>query len=244
MIHNQKLMLFSIVGYSGMVFIVLSLAQLANDLEAFDPDEFLGFMIGFVAVFGILYVGHSFPAFRTKETTITYLTVPASAFEKFVFEFISRVGIILVMLPILFWLVYHLQGYFFKWLADTQFVAVGFAQIQPEITPEADNLSWIYVIVGASSLLALILPFTGSAMFGKQPLVKTLFTVALIILSFTAFTWFVLDPLGLQNYRAHDSMWLIPTTELAALRLFGIGLIVANLTMLTVAFLKIKEKEV
>ena len=107
------MLIISAVGYCGAVFLVLFLGQLANDKEAFGIGPFLSFMVAFVAVFGIIYVGYSFPAMRSKEKSFGYLTLPASALEKFVFEFLNRIVVVLIVLPLLYWIVFNLEGYFF-----------------------------------------------------------------------------------------------------------------------------------
>lgn len=81
-IHNGQFLVLSAVAYIGVIFIVLSFTQVGNELKPHDLNNFQGFLMAFVTVFGILYVGHSFPAFRSKESTIHYLMIPASVPEK------------------------------------------------------------------------------------------------------------------------------------------------------------------
>lgn len=244
-IHNTQLLLLSTVAYIGVVFIVLSITQIGNGLQPHDTNMFQGFLIAFVAVFGILYVGHSFPAFRSKESTMNYLMVPASVLEKFVFEFISRIGIMLLVLPVLYWVTFHLQGYFFTIFTDYSFEAVGvqyLVKINDE--PKADHLVWIYVISIAAVLLAFSLAFTGAAMFTKQPLVKTLFSVAVIVIFFFGYGYIVIEQLGVGTYQPPESMYLVPLDDSAALKYVSALLILANMIMLFIAYRKLKEREV
>ena len=77
-------------------------------------------------------------------------------------------------------------------------------------------------------------------MFSKQPLVKTLFSVALIIFFYAGFTYIVMEPLGLGTYDIDVStMWLAPGSEASALRFFACFSIIANLTFLSVAYIKL-----
>ena len=190
-IHNTNFLLLSMVAYVGVVFIVLSLAQLGNNIQPHGPDAFQGFLAGIITVFGILYAGHSFPAFRSKESTINYLMLPASALEKFVFEFVSRIGITLLVLPLLYWITFHLQGYIFTVFTDVGFQPVGLHYLVKIETPP-DYRVVIYTMIGAGVFLALVLAFTGAAMFTKQPLVKSLFSVAVIVMFFFGYSYVVL----------------------------------------------------
>jgi hypothetical protein len=242
-IHNSQLLLLSTGAYIGVIFIVLSIVQVGNDLQPHELESFQGFLVGFVTVFGILYVGHSFPAFRSKEATIQYLMLPASVLEKFVFELISRIGIILFLLPVLYWMTFHLQGFVFSIFTDKTFRFVGVQHLVRLDIP-ADYLILIYTIITGGVLLALSLAFTGAAMFAKQPLVKTLFAVAMLVMFFVLYSYIILEHLGVGKYNPPDSMLLVPLDEVTALRFVGIALFIATAVMLIVAFRKLKEREV
>jgi hypothetical protein len=242
-IHNSQFLLLSTGAYIGVIFIVLSLFQAGDNLEPHRLDSFQGFLVVFVSVFGILYVGHSFPAFRSKESTISYLMMPASALEKFVFEFISRIGIILLALPLLYWATFNLQGYFFTIFTDMVFEPIG-AQylVRLEVPPDSQFL--IYSMIAGGILLALSLAFTGAAMFTKQPLVKSLFAVAVVVMFFVGYSYIVITHLGVGQYNPPDRMVLVPSEEDSALKAITVALFAATVVMLFVAFRKLKEREV
>ncbi len=243
-IHNNKLLLYSIVAYVGVVFLILSIGQLGNDLQPHDLENFRGFLLAFVAIFGILYVGYSFPAFRSKENTINYLMVPGSVPEKFLIEFISRVGIIFILLPVLFWITFHLQGYFFTLFMDFTFNPINISFLTNVDVPQIESWFWLSTLIISAVMLGFVLPFTGAAMFTKQPLVKTLFSVAVIVIFYSTIIYIIVEPLGLSKYNPNDSMWLIPINEAEAFRFFACALVIANMVMLFVAYRKLKEKEV
>ncbi|MEP1097316.1 MAG: hypothetical protein ABJG78_19525 [Cyclobacteriaceae bacterium] len=244
-IHNNKMMLYSSVGFCGVVFLILIFSQLGNDFRPHDAEMFLGFLTGFVAVFGILYSGYSFPAFRSKENTISYLTLPASTFEKFLFEFTSRIIIMLIALPFLFWLTFNFEGYVFELFGGPDFNPVGISDLMKTAPFSEAVPSWAYVLMTFSSFLVFVLPFTGAAMYSKQPLVKTLFSLAVVIVFFVTYAYIVIEPLGLGKYEVDNSvMWLIPRSESGALKFASFLVFIANLTMLSVAYFKLKEKEV
>lgn len=244
-IHNTQLLLLSTVAYIGVIFIVLSLVQMENNLQPLNLEAFQGFMIGFVAIFGILYVGHSFPAFRSKENTINYLMVPASLPEKFAFEFISRIGLALLMLPLLYWLTFHFHGYFFTMFTDQMFEPIGLQYlVKIDEVMQEDYEVIIYTVISAAVILALVLAFTGAAMFTKQPLIKSLFAVAVIVIFFLGYSYVVIEHLGVGKYNPPDNMWLIPRDELTVLRYVAAALIMSIVVMLIVAYRKLKEREV
>jgi hypothetical protein len=240
-IHNAQFLLLATGAYIGLIFIVLSIAQIGNDLQPHDLSSFQGFLISFVVVFGILYVGHSFPAFRSKESTISYLMTPASALEKFVFEFISRIGLVLVTLPVLYWLTYHLQGFFFAIFTDRVFQSIGLQHI---VKIDEDVPTMIYSLVTAAILFCLSLAFTGAAMFTKQPLVKSLFAVATVVMLFVGYSYIVIEHIGLGKYNPPDRMILVPLNERGALQAVTVALFAATMIMLCVAYRKLKEREV
>jgi hypothetical protein len=243
-IHHAEFLLLSVVAYIGVIFIVLSIAQVGNSLRPHDLDNFLSFLVGFVAIFGILYAGHAFPAFRSKESTINYLMVPASVLEKFVFEFISRIGIVILMLPLLYWATFHLQGYLFTLFTDGMFRPVGLQHLVKLNMPNPDYPLLIYTLITSAVMLALVLAFTGAAMFNKQPLVKSLFAVAVVVMFFIGYSYIVLEHLGVGTYNPPDTMFLMPFDEIKVLQLVSTALIITIAVMLFVAYRKLKEREV
>lgn len=245
-IQNQKLLLFASVAYVGVIFLLLTIVQMSNDREPHDLEMFRGFIVGFVAVFGILYTGYSFPAFRSKENTINYLMVPASVLEKFLFEFVTRLSIVLILLPGLFWLTFHFQGYFFNLFTPEKFESIGFGMATDFEFPDQiqEFQSWFMTMIIALVMLGFVLPFTGGAMFSKQPLVKTLFAVALIVIFYVTVTYILLEPMGFGEYQPNESLWLMPHSEKGAMQFFGTLAIIGNLVILFVAYRKLKEREV
>jgi hypothetical protein len=242
-IHNAQLLLFSSGAYIGVVFIVLSIVQVGNGLQPHDLGHFQAFLMAFVPIFAILYVGHSFPAFRSKESTIHYLMTPASTLEKFTFEFVSRIGLILIVLPVLFWGTFNLQGYIFAIFTPDTFESIGL-QHTVILDVQEKYLSLLYAVVTGGSLFALSLAFAGSAMFDKQPLVKTLFSLAVIVMLFAGYSYVVVEHLGVGRYNPPDEMVLIPNHESEAMRAIAVAFFGGTIVMLLVTYRKLKEREV
>jgi hypothetical protein len=243
-IHNAQLLMLSTGAYIGVIFIVLSIAQVGNNLHPHGLNNFQGFLVAFVTVFGILYVGHSFPAFRSKESTIHYLMLPASALEKFVFEFVSRIGIILLTLPLLYWFIFNVHGYFFTMFTDAVFEPVSLRYVVKFDDIPAEYELLVYSLITGGVLFALSLAFTGSAMFTKQPLVKSLFAVAMVVMVFVGYSYIVVEHLGVGRYNPPETMLLVPMEEDSAMTAVSIALFAGTAVMLFVAFRKLKEREV
>lgn len=244
-IHNAQFLWLSTGAYIGVIFIVLSIVQMGNNLRPHEEDSFQGFLVGFVTVFGILYVGHSFPAFRSKESTIGYLMMPASALEKFLFELAIRIGLVLLALPLLYWVIFHVQGYFFTIFTGEVFEPIGLQYLVKLGKRPVEHMFLIYSLITGGVLLALSLAFTGSAMFTKQPLVKSLFAVAMVVMFFVGYSYIVLEHLGVGQYNPPEgSMLLAPSGEESALRAVTIAFFTGTAVMLFVAFRKLKEREV
>lgn len=245
-IHNNKLLMFATVAYVGVIFIFLTIIQMSNDRLPHDMEMFVGFVIAFVSIFGILYTGYSFPAFRSKESTINYLMLPCSVLEKFLFELITRFSIVFFLLPVLFWITFHFQGYFFNLFTAETFTGISFGQLVDfELPSEMHEYSfWFILMICSLVLLGFVLPFTGGAMFSKQPLVKTLFAVAIIVIFYAACIYMLLEPLGLGAYQPNESLWLMPSTPKGALKFFGSIALLTNGVLLFVAYRKLKEREV
>jgi hypothetical protein len=244
LIHNAQFLLLSTGAYVGVIFIVLSVLQMSENLRPHRLNHFQDLLIVFVTGFGILYVGHAFPAFRSKESTISYLMVPASDLEKFVFEFVSRIGIALVMLPLLYWLTFNIQGYFFEIFSDGIFESIGIQHlVKLDVSPDV-SISVAYSMIAGGILLVLSLAFTGAAMFTKQPLVKSLFALAMLVMFYVGYSYIVIVHLGLGKFNPPDRMLLIPVDEDRVFKTFTIAFFAAASVMLFVAFRKLKEREV
>ncbi len=110
LIINRKLIGMTIIGFTGMLFVILLYVQSTRNFRSWDLSSYVvTFFILFFGL-GIIYMSLSFPAFRTKEKSTTYLLLPSSTSEKYVFELISRLLVYVILMPLLFWLVVKIEG--------------------------------------------------------------------------------------------------------------------------------------
>ncbi|XOV94951.1 MAG: hypothetical protein ACFHWX_09625 [Bacteroidota bacterium] len=244
-IHYSRILLLASIAYVGLVFIVLSITQIGNGLKYHNTDIFLGWFAGSIIFFGMLLAGHSFPSFRNKESTINYLMLPASALEKFILEFVVRIGIIFIMMPILYWMTFHFQGYFFSIFLQTAYDPVHLLSntLQADFLGHKD-IFWRLSAILSMTFLAFVVAFTGSTIFSKQPLIKTLFSVAIIFMFYLGYAYVVVEHLGVGAYQPPENSWLFPIKNGGPTRFFCLVSLAISLIFLFVSYSKLKEKEV
>jgi hypothetical protein len=147
-----------------------------------------------------------------------------------------------VTLPLLYWVTYHVHGYVFSiFITEGIFEPI---DIKYLVKIDDDVPILIYSLVAGGILFALSLAFTGSAMFTKQPLVKSLFAVAMVVMLFLGYSYIVVVHFGVGRYNPPERMFLVPLEQDSALKAVTIALFAGTLVMLFVAFRKLKEREV
>ncbi len=240
---NSRLILFGLIGYCGTIFILMLPMRVSNSQNVFDVTNFLQVMTFFFIGFGVLYNGYSFKFLRTKESSISYLMIPASALEKFIFEFLNRVVLTIIALPTIFWIVFNLTGLFFNILDDIGYSFISINDIIETFEGEKDSALFFSFAIPVTFLI-LILPFTGSTIFTKQPLIKTLFSVTIICLCYAGVVYFLAETVGINQYTLNENGIITPMESAAVKNFFRSVLWLTNIVLLIVAFLKLKEKEV
>src|SRR5690606_9481740 len=184
LIHNHRMLLISIVGFCGGLFMLLLIIQAMNQFDSWSQDAYHATFITIFIATALLYAGTSFPSLRSREKSYSYLLNPASTLEKFLFELISRIVLFIILIPLLYWTVYHVEGYFLQAIysrfefAPQSIVEIPFLEVD---VPDDSTLPyWALAMPFAFGLLLFTLPFTGASIFMKYPLPKTLFAVAIV----------------------------------------------------------------
>lgn len=108
MLLNYKKYLFTILGALIVGYIILYVQmptrEYQGDYEAFRyPVVFSICLIGLGA-----FIGMSFPALSSKTSTINYLLMPSSTFEKFLSQFLIRIVVGTALFFVIFWVDAHL----------------------------------------------------------------------------------------------------------------------------------------
>ena len=244
-VHNKKLILLTVVGFSGLLFILFFLIQLSNNLQqATDPEIFVPvFMVIFLGG-AVLFSGNAFPSFRSKEKTFSYLTLPTSALEKFILEISSRLVILFILIPAFFWLIFHFEGFVFQlFYPEASFEMMDLSSVN-RLFPDEDFSSRIKPLIASLVLMALLVAFTGAAHFERYPLVKTAFIVAVLFFSTLAIMYVIIEKMGLGKYNPNDSLWLFPNSAKQAVTFFTTLVLIVDVVLIMVSYLKLKEKEV
>ena len=244
--HDYKMYLISICGFSGVLFILFFITQFNFGISVIDPHSLvIMYVLTFIGA-GLLYTGSAFGGFRSKEKSISYLLIPASRFEKFLSEYVSRVIIFMLAFPVIFWLTYNLMGVIFGVLHPVfTFKYQDFFFVPPYVVePGKVNP---YPLIYSAALFVLTIPFTGATIFNKHPLIKTLFSVSLIFFFHLFLIYFFVEILKFKNYNispGETQIYLLPASAEKAIVFFTTTFIVANIMLTLIAYFKLKEKEV
>jgi hypothetical protein len=191
----------------------------------------------FFAIFGFTLFGSAFPAFRTKEKTQVFFMIPASAHEKFLFEIISRMILLFLIIPVFFWITYLMEGYFYEAITNIPFIPVRPFEVWEKLNEKVGNNYFFPSII----LLGLAIPFMGATIFMRNPMGKTLFYSAVILL----FHLFMVYLAGKYfNFKGigGDPLWIKEGKDAAIF--FSIYFFILTIGFLSVAYFKLKEREV
>ena len=244
LIHNHRMLIISVVGFCGGLFMLLLIIQAMNEFEAWTQNAFDTTFLTIFIGSALLYTGTSFPGLRTREKSYGYLLNPASTLEKFLFELTSRIILFIILIPLMYWIVFNAEGYFLQALhSKFQFVPRTFSQFPlVKVSENSPVPYWIITMSCAFGLLIFTLPFTGTTVFTKYPLPKTLFAVAIIFFFHLFLVFFFLEILDFGSNGPRDGKVLGMDAE-GAIRFFTIYAVIANVVLLTAAYFKLKERE-
>jgi len=245
LIINKKMIGISVAGFAGLLFIVLIVMQSAANFNNWSNEDSMVTLVFIFFQMGLLYAGYSFPAFRSKEKSMTYLMLPVNASEKFVFELLSRIVLFIVLMPIIYWVVANLEGvvvnYFNPDLVNYKFsISEGWSTLMNhEKFPAIAKYSMFQGV-----LLAFLIVFTGASAFSKSPLLKTLFTISVIIAAFGLYTFLLVKGFDMEHFHSKRNNVFFVHNEHDALTVLAIGATLVNVCLLAIAWFKLKEKEV
>lgn len=241
-IINKKLIGISLGSFSGMLFLILMGNQSGAHFDQWENHDYLSTFVFLFFVLGIIYTSLSFPAFRSKEKSMAYLMLPASASEKFLFEFVNRIIVFILLMPLLFWVIANLEGsivhYFVPELKNYTF---SFGQAFSEISKQPEFNFWAKFAIVQGGLLVFISSFTGASYFSKSPLLKTMFAFSLIVAGYGLYVYLLIKGFDLQGIHVENNFFIKDKDE--AIVYMAIGATAINLCLLAMAWFKLKEKE-
>ena len=179
--ENAKLVLIGLVTVFSFFSVFLFLNGL-DDGDAWEKMQVF-YVVGFI-ISGIFISGMAFTNLRTKEKTMSYLTLPASTLEKFISELLlTTVGFIVIYTAIfyVFNFVVYLIGSSFNLHANI------INLFDMEVLE-----GFMYYVILQSIFLA------GAATFRKVPLFFTIFTV--FVAGIVIMIFVMIISLGFKEY--------------------------------------------
>ncbi len=228
----------------AVVFLIaLILFQSASKFQIWMPYRSMATFKLFFYPLGIVYVSLSFPSFRSKEKTMSYLMLPASTSEKFIFEFLTRIIAFGVVMPILFWIVANLEGTFIRHyipVSDSFYSKFPFSTYFRIFSHTTKVGGWYNFGNMQIGLFVLMAAFAGASYFSRSPLLKTLFTLSVTLIGLSLVTYLLYKGLNLnENNLSYESLPFVKNKEQGAV--FEALLLTAiNLALFSIAWFSLK----
>ncbi len=244
LVINKRRFTLGLSAFSGFLFIALFFAQSVHNYTNWGNKDYVSTFVSIFFSLGIAYSAFSFPPFRSKEKSMAYLMLPATNGEKFVYEILSRIVAFIVLMPLLFWTVANLEGtvihYFFPELTNYKF---SFSEGFLSIVKDGKFEFWALILTLQGILFIFIAPFAGASHFSKSPLLKTILTFSVVMLSYFLFTFLIVKSFNLEGLHHQRNSLLFMKDSQMVIELLGIAMVIVNLTLLTIAWFSLKEKE-
>ena len=231
--RKSSLLIFagSFVALFLFVFLMVFSREISNE------EAWLSLFFGTSIVAALLLIGHSFPALRTDKTSLSFLTLPVSIFEKFVFEVLFKILLLIVIFPIIFWLIGNLSVGIADFIyPDENHFGCTFNELSRIIKEDFfPAIVWTY-------LFGVSLAFAGSTAFKKLPLVKTLVFVGLVIAAIVGYMYLIIEELHLDNGIKYVAESVFEKHENALLILY-LFLAISTFLAMAYAYFNLKERE-
>ncbi len=243
LIHNARMILITLVALSGGLFILLMLPQIANHDHVPQYRDFMGLFLFIFIALGIIYSGMAFPGFRSKEKCFSYLLNPASNFEKYLFEIINRIFVFIILVPLIYWIVYYIEGNMMH-VINPSFEFHTYWYFNHNMPAPVDFDFWAKLLTVNLGLLIFFIPFTGASAFIKVPLIKTMFSIAVIVFIQAMIVYLMVKIVGPHEFaKVHEPAFLWIETKEGVIQFAAVYTLLINLAMLSVSYFKLKEKE-
>jgi hypothetical protein len=256
LIINKKIIGISLIGFVGTLFLVLLFFQsIDNHFEAWKLKDYIVLFYIYFFGLGLTYTSSSFPAFRTKEKSMHYLMLPISSSEKFAFELITRIILFLILMPLMYWIVANLEGTIIhSYIPEFVNYKFSFSEAYTEMTRTIRNVNGkmqltqmapiIQYLFFQCGLFVFLFLFAGASHFSKSPLLKTLFTFSLLVGGNFLLIYLLFKGLNLRDYHQAENKIFNISVQEEFPKIAAIVLTIINLAFLTIAWFRLKEKEV
>lgn len=250
LIINKKMITISLTGMAGILFIILLFIQAARNFQNWpSPGYIILFIFCFITL-GAIYISNSFPAFRSKEKSMAYLMLPATSSEKFLFEFLSRIVLFIVLMPLFFITVVYFETFIIRhFVTGFEQFTISDLQIGNEhfmvtyVGGITMPWNWSKYILFQHGLFMLLIIFTGASHFSKSPLLKTFFAITIIYIGFGFFIYLLTKGLGLNGESTRNLLLPFSKNKESFIVISSILITIFNLSLLVMSFFRLKEKE-
>jgi len=243
-IYQTRLLGMSILAVFGLISLTFTIIYVGNNFGNSDYDDFISvFLVMFFAI-GVLYIGHSFPSFRTKEKKLAFLLQPSTIIEKYVFEYFSKVFLYILIMPLLFQAAHIFVGVVIQMLhSGFEFKYISyFEYIDTLPVDTGSTYPWFSIMLISCGMLLFNVAFVGASAIQKYPLLKTVFIVVAVFLFHLFIVYFFLEILDFSTYRNEWETVSI-SADYFMNRFMAIYTILINIGLMVAAYFILKEKE-
>ena len=242
LILNKRAIWITLGGSSVLLFFLLYFLQASQQFSDWTNYDYGGVFAYIFFPLGILFSGLSFPAFRNKEKSMAYLLLPVTQTEKYLFEFLTRILLFMVIIPPLFWVVANLEGAVVKNF-DPKLAQYSFSFGEAWLTLVGHHhfTGWTLFAMMQGWFFTLLLFFTGASHFSRMPFQKTWFSFGALVFGYTYFIVLLGKILDLQGIVGIRLFFF--KTDQSAIAALAIAIAVINLCLLAISWFRLKEKE-
>ncbi len=235
LIINKNGYLYSLTGFcSAMLLTQISLLSFSS---GWHRNQWSAFYLVSLAIFGIIFFGKSFSALRKKESAINFMILPASTFEKFIYEFLSKILITLIIYGVLFPIIADLSAFLAQFInSDNTIKYFSYADLIDKPIEYIRLIVFLYI-------LAFSLIFAGTTAFKKRPVLMTFIFLGLVAISTIGYLYIISEKLNLNNgisYTLRTQFY----NDNKLLTAFTCAMAITSIISWIYAYFKIKEKEV
>jgi hypothetical protein len=239
-----------LISYLTMYFFLINTKGAIWNTDNYINSYYVGFFIFYMMAVGVI-IGTSFPDLSDKIKTSNYLLTPGSTFEKFLVQFVLRIGLFIPIALGLFWTVLRLAKA--SLISDLEkgfdVSKIPYFNFRMLITNTynnqlIDNWQILFYIFGLFSYGTYL--FVGATYFKRYALVKTVIAsgvIFLISMSFSVLLSHIFFPNETYGFNTKLNEFAV-TEHLSNLEIFLLALsLVSWMFFLAIGYFKLKEKE-
>lgn len=180
---NHKRYLYTLLGLTVVLYLML-LYTMNNTYSEYRINNYQS-IFAFACIAGVVFIAGSFPELNDKIKTADYLLLPASAFEKFLAQFLVRVVFFISFFLFIFWFDANLARWTMSMTEKVQegkILITRFSYSEMLILNGADKIDRSFVIAMIFSFITCI--FSLRLFFGRYAAVKMSVTILTLIFAF------------------------------------------------------------